>query len=73
MYLRQDGFLLHADILIGSKVDFAFLIEKNMDSVVLHHPLGGFKYDLGYDEVTDKVLIVRRGDNRVINWEVVNI
>lgn len=74
-YLRHEGFVVHEDDLIGSSSDFAFLLERNcgQDSIVIHSPAGDFKYDLGYDSATNKVMIVRRGDPRVISWEMVYI
>ena len=75
VYLRHAGYLLHAQTLAGPQYDFAYLPEGDCSNqgVYLHNPYGNYGYDLGYDENSDRVLIVPRGDSRTVAWHFVAV
>lgn len=73
-FIRHSGFVMWDvnEAVSSPEYDFAYRFYKQSDGTyILFNDYGG-GYFVGYDQTTDRVLIVPPGDSRVISWTVAN-
>lgn len=68
--LRHSGFNTWLHPFVGNNLDFAWYPIRTGNTVTFYNDYAD-GWVLGYDESSDRVMIVPKGDSRIVNWSIV--